>query len=476
MAFPRRLFNPQELSFTPQQLFYLRKAILEKLFVQKELQEETPQQIARIAEVLSRSASNEATAYESVAIPSRATSSTNTLTRQVERAFAQVLGRSPGRGSEGFMKALDSAFPIGANGQVVFTPSRSVVSTYGSADGDNLAQAKGKDLKGQLSVEQATLYRQASIMVADALRVLEGIEPFDSSTDLDAVEALRALVASQLNSLIEEFGRLDEPRRDRVDIYFQTLQKNLVDMGRFARFSDNSQNLVNADDEAQVAAYGLVLNYVATLKIIWQSFTEKSPAERASNSYSERLSRVSVMLPVITDSTASLLSAMDSVGFTESERRSDSALFSSLNPNKFELKIPFKSITDNTIIQELKHLEEKGKKWIDFDQENFSIPDVNLPRITVNDFSEWVDRFASFESPEILATSGRFGLDFVTDQADTLFWVIGIVLDYLKYHPESRSQLLGKILTFDRVQQNLVELVSQLKTLADLGVVEPRFS
>jgi hypothetical protein len=92
-----------------------------------------------------------------------------------------------------------------------------------------------------------------------------------------------------------------------------------------------------------------------------------------------------------------------------------------------------------------------------------------LPDITVNDFNEWVERFATIEAPSILSASGQFGLDFVTDQADTLFWVIGLVLDAVK-DDTSNSLLLDKVLSFERVQQTLSELLFQLDTLADLGV------
>jgi hypothetical protein len=98
-----------------------------------------------------------------------------------------------------------------------------------------------------------------------------------------------------------------------------------------------------------------------------------------------------------------------------------------------------------------------------------------LPDITVNDFNEWVERFATIEAPSILSASGQFGLDFVTDQADTLFWVIGIVLSEIKRVPDAgdpvkSSLLLDKVLSFERVQQTLSELLFQLDTLADLGV------
>jgi hypothetical protein len=148
---------------------------------------------------------------------------------------------------------------------------------------------------------------------------------------------------------------------------------------------------------------------------------------------------------VLADSNASFMAAMDSIGFTQSERRSDTALFSQLGS----------SVNLNEIIRPV--------------LQNVSLGSVPVPDITVNDFNDWVDRFTTIEAPSILTTSGKFGLDFVTDQADTLFWVIGIVLYALKNNSNGGSPLLDKVLSYERVKQTLSELLFQLNSLADLG-------
>jgi hypothetical protein len=81
-----------------------------------------------------------------------------------------------------------------------------------------------------------------------------------------------------------------------------------------------------------------------------------------------------------------------------------------------------------------------------------------LTKITVNDLNSWIDRFASIESPSILAAAGQFGLDSVTDQADTLFWVIGLVLDYILYNDDGKNStlLLKEILSYERVKQGSI--------------------
>jgi hypothetical protein len=504
MAFPIKDFeksrnkttqDEREKSFTPQELLDLREVFFNKLLQEetRDVSDQIALQISRLVQIESRSASTEATIYDNTTGNSSSRSAPSSLTKQVERAFIQVLGGAPGRGSDRFMKSLVSTFPAGKDGRVTFTPIRSVISLSGSTS--NSMDNVSRDWSGQLSVEQASLYRQGSLIIADALRLLEGIEPFDPKADLDAVEALRALIRSNLNYLVEEFGRIDKPRFDFVDNYFASLEKNIQAFGQSTILITKGQNdnLVNAEDESQIAAYQLIKNYIEiTLKSAWKGYLAKSDVEIASNSYSERLARVNVMLPVVAEGIVSVMDAMDSVGFTESERRSDTALFSKLTSGNISFGIPiFSQSTATEPINNPDNLSQKiidilGAKSRGFDLrsiisanqllQEFALDFVVIPRITVNDFSEWVERFASLEAPSILGTSGRFGLEFVTDQADTLFWIIGIVLDYIKFHPEVRQKNIGRVLTFDRVQQTLIELFSHLKTLADLGITDPRFA
>lgn len=475
MAFPASNFD-----FDTGTLRQLRQAMLKAIFGSNTARVGNEDggirdQLAQIAQVLERSATNEPTVYDNGLVRSSTGSSTNLLTQQVERALTQVLGRAPGREPTSFVKALNAAFPMASDGQVMNTPARSVVSLYSPVGNGDRPLVPGSSLTGQLSVAQANLYRQASIIAADALRVLEGLKPFEPTADLDAVDALTELIRTQINILVEEFGRVDEPRKERVQAYLNTLRKSLDELGVKGRFTysrrlvlkqnspttEPGQNIdpkqfritdfadpVTIDDEALIAGYELLNNYVNTLDTIWNNYQPiygSATTNDKAGRYSKNLSRASILLPVIADSNANFMSAMDSIGFTESERRSDAALFNTLKDN-VDLGLLTNTETDT--------------KW----------QNIPLPNITVNDFNDWVDRFTTIEAPSILATSGKFGLNFVTDQADTLFWVISIVLYALKTNNNDlASPLLEKILSYERVKQTLTELVFQLNTLADLA-------
>jgi hypothetical protein len=81
------------------------------------------------------------------------------------------------------------------------------------------------------------------------------------------------------------------------------------------------------------------------------------------------------LLPTIAEGNNNFMAALDSIGFTETERRSSASRFTSLGND----------------------------------------PKLALPDLTVNDLNEWIDRFASLEAPRYLADSGQYGLESVTD-------------------------------------------------------------
>jgi len=400
--------------------------------------------VVQLANTFSRYAQTQTT-YVDEAGSSRpsTTSSTNLLERQVTRAIAQVLGRAPGNSPDSFVRAINDVFPTQKNGKVSFTPSRSAVSLYGQSDASQngytpaMNGAMSAGLVGQLSAEQATLYRQASIIAADALKVLQGLQPFVPEAETDKVEALKALVGDEINSLVEEFGRVDEPRAQRVETYLSQLRGpngHLIQLGDRAFLDLRRVVPTTLDDEAQLAGYQLLVNYVRILREIWNNYQGNSQSSKSLRypEFSLRLSRASVLLPVIAEGNNNFMSALDSIGFTETERRSSASRFTSLGND----------------------------------------PNLPLPDITINDLTEWVDRFASLESPQYLADSGQYGLEFVTDQADRLFWVLVPVLAFTKTPLTLNLNglpIVAQALTHERVSWALDDLVNQLKALADLA-------
>jgi hypothetical protein len=400
----------------------------------------TEQAVVQLANSFSRYAQTQTT-YVDEAGPSRpsASGSANLLERQVSRAIAQVLGRAPGSSPDSFIRAINDVFPTQTDGQISLTPSRSAVSLYGQNGQTNGSLNGGMTagLVGQLSAEQATLYRQASVVAMDALKVLQGLQPFVPEADLDKVEALRSLVGAEINSLVEEFGRVDEPRSQRVETYFDQLRGvngHVTQLGDRAFLDRRRVVPTTLDDEAQVAGYELLVNYVRILREVWNNYQGNTQSSKSLRypEFSLRLSRASVLLPVIAEGNNNWMAALDSIGFTETERRSSASRFTTLGSDS----------------------------------------KLALPDMTVNDLNEWLDHFASLDGPRYLADAGQYGLEFVTDQADRLFWVMVPILAFTKTQLTINLgglPIVVQALNHERVSWALDDLVNQLKALADLA-------
>lgn len=448
----------------------LRTGILKQLFskahldvVDKNAHPEV-QVLNDIANSFSRFAAYQQTAFDSGAARSSSSNDASSMERQVQRAFNQVLGGATGNASS-FMKALNSTFPTTptAEGQqVLFTPTRSMVSLYRpDGSGSGVYQPNGNGayavspyrnsspdgFAGTISARQANLYRQAGVIVGDALQVLNGLTPFVPEAEADQVDALRALIAAEMNSLFAEFRRVEEPRNDRVLAYFSALKIHVIEFGRRS-FLDRPDRAATVDDETQVAGFELLRNYTRTLREAWDTFFNVDRSPR-SFSLSERVERASILLPIVAQVNNDFEAAMDSVGFTESERRSLAARLDTLTGLKMSPLV--------------------------FGQSSLvaSSFDAALPDITVYDLTEWVDRYTNLEGPNMLAESGVYGLDFVTDQADRLFWVIAPVVAILEtdeVNLVADSSSLEQSLSNERVRFSLNNLLFQLNSLADLSV------
>jgi hypothetical protein len=270
--------------------------------------------------------------------------------------------------------------------------------------------------------------------------VLAGLQPFVPIAETDRVEALRALVDSEIRALTDEFGRLDEPRPQRVKSYLDEIDGPSGHLQRFGEAAYLERNMAapaSVSDEAQIAGFELLKSYVGTLRTMWNTYYPKVSAGKTPL-FSERLARAGIMLPVIAEGNNNFMSAMDSIGFTETERRSSATRFTTLGT--------------------LAMLGGKSYK---------------LPDITVNDLNEWLDRFSSIEGPQALSDSGQYGLEFVTDQSDKIFWVIVPVLASIKLlgTPNLNTMpIVAQALTHERVSWALDDLFNQLKTLADLAL------
>jgi len=190
---------------------------------------------------------------------------------------------------------------------------------------------------GEITGAQASIYAQARAALAQALPLLNGLEPLGSRNDADEVEALRAIVRTELVQLVNELGVEGGPRVGRVDLLFDILlgaDAQKVD-GQLDRLHEQlwlDHTRANTLDEEQNLTNFLVLvDYVSSLKRSWS--TARKFFKRAGGSVflAEDLVQLTRSLKVVAESVRELYGALDSVALGPSERRivrlgSDSSL------------------------------------------------------------------------------------------------------------------------------------------------------
>jgi hypothetical protein len=288
------------------------------------------------------------------------------------------------------------------------------------------------------------------------------LRTFVSEADKERFEALRSLVQSQIMSLVEEFGRADEPRSAKVLSTLRSLQEYVIELGEQGQFN-NPLLAATIDDEDQITKFDVLTNYIKLMSRTWAEYYNAEKSGRVY-SISERADRARVLLPIVSQANQDLSNALESVGLSATERRSRACLFTTLQSPVIELRMqspviepPRGGSTTRSSATENEATENDISVW--------------LPDITVSDLQDWLNRFSTMEAPGALTSV--YGIDFVTDQADRLFWTIAPIVGYLKttrsLNPSGQSTL-AQILSNERVGLAFDNLLSQLNALADLAV------
>jgi hypothetical protein len=462
-----------------QQSKLLRRGLMAQLYATKQINpigQQTDLLLSDLLGSFKRYAGNQQTAYDSGSVQSSSTNTSNQWERVVDRAINQVLGKSPGKGANNFVNALDTAFPSKGYGRS--TTTLSIGAENYSTNG----------LLAEISTEQAILYRQVSTNMTDALKVLAGIQYFSPKADKESVEALRELIRGRINFLVEEFRRADEPRSDLVESYLRSLDEYTTEFGKQAYLND-PRLAVTIEDEEQTTNFKLFKSYIETLSEAWARYYNAGKFGRL-DSLSVKVDRARVLLPIVSQANLDFSNALESVGLSENERRSRASLFTALDLPAI-LEFPVTPSKDKSGGNQNSIQIDISRRFLEIVVGNNSntstgkskltgeikviTPDPAylstwLPKITVSDLIDWLDRYSNIEAPSALEST--YGIDFVTDQADRLFWTIAPVVANLKtiVAADSSSQsMLKQILSNERVTWALDNILSQLNALAELA-------
>ena len=284
------------------------------------------------------------------------------LAQTVQQALHEVLSWRP-RASDpkGFVAALTQSFtPVEEEGRKgwEWTPHTYTIQA---------------DL-GAVTGAQASIYKQATVILGEALPLLEGLKPLTACPDEENTEASRAIVESGLTELVDELGLVGGPRIQRVKTYFTILLGDSVagigpqDVGgqlgalrdQFGLIRDRVNTI---QEEQNLTNYLVLADYVLSLKRSWDAqsrFFDRSDTDGYLGTQLVLLSRA---MGTLVESVYEARDAMDSVFLSEGERQTIS----------------------------------------------LDLPGGGGP-ITIAELLAWAERFGSEEAPRLIREGGKGGV------------------------------------------------------------------
>ena len=295
------------------------------------------------------------------------------LTRMAQGAMRDLLGwRFRADDPKGFLAALNKAVNLKeVEGHIEFTWNARPL----------MVQA---DL-GEVTGAQASLYERARVAVEHVLPLLDALRPLACCVDPEGADSVRALVRVSLSEIVTEFGRVSGPRIQRVDDFFVRLMANpaapppadLIEgaLGRLRdRFGLLRDQILTVDDERNFTNYLILVECATSLRETWRAqipFIDRN--SNVEKFLGTQLVRLSQALNVVVESVREAYDAMDSVFFGPDER-------------------------EVAVIR----------------------PGDDQPPITVAELLSWVEHFAGVEARQLIADSGKDGVNEVAATLEQL--------------------------------------------------------
>lgn len=357
---------------------------------------------------------------------------TGSMGQLVEGAIQQVLGWKPRSDDpKGFVGALTQSFnPIAEEGAVRWEWKPRTYAVY-------------TDLSGGITGAQASLYSRAQAALNESLPLLDGLTALKVDVDPENVEALRALVRSQMTELLAEFGTPGGPRTVRVDMLFVGLlgpDPNRTDadlvagqLGQLREIMGMLSAQVNTVDEEQnLTNFRILVDYLSSLRRSWEDNRSFFSRTAANPFFGTQLVLLSRQLSVVAESVDELRSTLDSVFVGPAERQTlrivlqtGSAVASGMNGSS-PLPLP----TTEMFLEEL---------------------------------LEWAHAFASDEGPRIIQEGGKYGVE------STFQPVVDALRDLIGAAKQPTNSDIPVGYKTARVQRAFDELASQLSELSNLA-------
>jgi hypothetical protein len=329
---------------------------------------------------------------------------------------------------KGFNGALDASFASSERDGV--TSWRWKPRTY----------ALQTDLAGGISGAQASLYHRAQEALAQSLPLLDGLYPLDPEADRENIDALKAVLRTQLNELVRELAMAGGPSRTRIEGYFNMLlatdparyenggrlvitEPDLLG-GTLGQLRDQlgltqQKNFVNTiEDEQDQTNFRILADYVGSLAQSWLNSRDFFGLGAAHPFLGTQLVPLSRQLSVIAESIDEVRFTLDSVFIGAAERQTIAIHFS---------------------------------------------PAVGEP-MYAEDFFNWIQNFVTNEAPSYVQDGGKFGIGNSLLPIARQLQLLGA--DLLT---QPTQQGLPAGFRSERVRRSLQSLKRELTALVDLA-------
>ncbi len=350
------------------------------------------------------------------------------LSMTAQRALSDVLGRRPRLDDpKSFLAALNQSF------------SCKEVEGHTECIWIQRAASGLTELGGSITGAQASIYQRAKVAYDTAKPLIDALTPLRTDPDLEEIEAVRSIVLTEFQELVNELGYEGGPRVTRVDDLFTILAHQnfrlqpprngmILDppnadllaaygagaVGRLGDLLGMNRDLVNTiQDEQKLTNYLMVRDYINSLDDSWRTTFRPNFLGGADNYLGTQLILLQRNLSVIAESVSEVSFAMDSVFLGQAER--------------LTVRIDFPA--------------------------NIS------PPMYVADLLTWVETFATGEGTQIVQEGGKIGVRAIVQPLQRLRDLVRNSDGRIR-HPGARHP---------RVRRTLEELGSQLAEAARLA-------
>jgi hypothetical protein len=226
---------------------------------------------------------------------------------------------------------------------------------------------------GEITGAQASIYTRAKVALDQSTPLLNGLTLLGAPTcDIEDMEAMRALIRTELTGLVGELGVVGGPRVQRVDSLFSLLlgptpdPKDPANVGGqlkqlATRFGLKSDNVNTIDDEQDYTNYLILVDYINSLYQTWSNQRDFFTGS-AAPFLGTQLVLLSQTLDALVESVHEAYDAMDSVFFGPSDRQATMLRF--FNESPISIADLFGWVEDFATNEGLQLVQEAGKDGI----------------------------------------------------------------------------------------------------------------